>query len=145
MIGLLVIYFVMLPMLPEFMRKPGSPVIYLIGVAGTLLLFVAGAFVAAKRTGRGGSPVGWFIAHVVCGNIGFVLVAIHTTGKLDQMPALLLLNLVALMALGIWARVRAARTMADTFGTKLRGFAARDTTRRSALKLKAGWMTASTV
>ena len=28
------------------------------------------------------------------------------------------------MLLGIWARLRAARGMADTFGTKLRGFAA---------------------
>ena len=52
---------------------------------------------------------------IAAGNIGFVLVAIHTTGKFDRPPALLLLNLLALMAIGIWARVRASRAMADTF------------------------------
>ena len=42
----------------------------------------------------------------------FVLVTIHSTGKFDQTPTLLLLNLVALITLGIWARVCASRTMA---------------------------------
>jgi len=121
-VGCLALYFSLLSALPEALRQPGSPIVYLIGVAGTILLLVSVVFVLTKRTGRGGSPVVWFIAHVVCANIGFLLVAIHTTGKLDQMPALLLLNLVVLMALGIWARVRASRTMADTFGTKLKGF-----------------------
>ncbi|MGI9477722.1 MAG: hypothetical protein ACR2PI_13550 [Hyphomicrobiaceae bacterium] len=107
---------------------------YLLGVAGTILLLVAGVFVLVKRTGRGGSPVAWFIAHVICGNLGFVLVTIHSTGKLNQTPTLLLLNLVALIALGIWARVCASRTMADTFGTKLRGFAAPEPDRRAALR-----------
>ncbi|MEM7748819.1 MAG: hypothetical protein AAF346_11240 [Pseudomonadota bacterium] len=127
-------YFLSLPALPEFMRKPGSPAIYLFGAAGSALLLVAAVFVFVKRTGRGGSPVNWFIAHVICSNIGFVLVAIHTTGKLDQMPALLLLNLVALMALGIWARLHASRAMADTFGNKLRGFSAGNDQRRAELK-----------
>ncbi len=130
-VGLAVIYFLLLSVLPDFMHKPGGPVVYLFGVAGTLLLFVAAAFVLAKRTGRGGSPVGWFIAHVVCGNIGFVFVVIHTTGKLDQPPALLLLNLFLLMALGVWARVSVSRSMADTFGTKLDGFAKVDAVKRA--------------
>lgn len=130
----LVFYFALLPLLPAAMRKAGSAPVYLIGAAGALLLLVAAAFVVAKRTGRGGSPVGWFIAHVVCGNLGFLLVAIHTTGKLDRAPALLLLNLLALMGLGIWARVSASRSMADTFGTKLRGFGTPDATTRAALK-----------
>lgn len=131
---ILVAYFLVLPYLPQSMRTAGSPVVYLIGVAGTLLLLVAGLFVLAKRAGRGGSPVGWFIAHVGCGLLGFALVAVHTTGKVDRAPALLLLNLLALMALGVWARVRAARTMADTFATKLRGFAAPDAAKRAALE-----------
>ena len=122
-VGSLALYFILLPVLPEALRQPGSPVVYLLGAAGTLLLSVSVVFVLIKRTGRGGSPVVWFIGHVVCANIGLLLVAIHTTGKLNQMPALLLLNLIALMALGIWARVRASRVMADTFGTKLKGFA----------------------
>lgn len=116
------------------MAKPGSPIVYLLGVIGSLLLLVAAVFVVVKRTGRGGSPVGWFIAHIACANIGFLLVAIHTTGKLDRPPALLLLNLLLLMALGVWARVRAARTMADTFGTKLKGFTAADSSRHAELR-----------
>ncbi len=129
-IGSIVIYFMLLPLLPASMREPGSPIVYLFSVAGTLLLLVAAAFSVVKRSGHGGSPVVWFIAHVFCANLGFVLVVMHSTGKLDRPPALLLLNLAALMALGVWARVRASRSMADTFGTKLTGFAAPDGDRR---------------
>ena len=122
-VALVSIYFVLLPSLPDALQVPGSPVVYLIGVAGTLLLSVAAVFVLVKRTGRGGSPVAWFIAHVGCGTLGFVLIAVHSTGRLDGAPALLMLNLLALMVLGIWARLRVSGKMADTFGTKLRGFA----------------------
>lgn len=115
------------------LRVPGSPAVYLFGVAGTLLLLVAAVFVWVKRTGRGGSPVVWFMAHVGCGTLGFALVAVHSTGKLDRPPALLLLNLLALMILGICARVWVSRSMADTFGTKLRGFAKPDETTRTKL------------
>jgi hypothetical protein len=131
--ALLALYFLALPLMPEVLREPGSPALYLIGVVGTLLLLVSAVFVAVKRTGRGGSPVPWFIAHVGGGMVGFVLVAVHTTGKFDRPPALLLLNLLALMALGVWARVRANRSMADTFGTKLGGFKAPDPAKRGAL------------
>jgi len=130
----LLAYFMVLPWLPAALRTPGSPATYLIGAAGTLLLLVAAVFVVIKRTGRGGSPVVWFMAHVGCGMLGFALVAIHTTGKLDRPPALLVLNLLALIALGVWARVRAARSMSDTFGTKLRGFAAPTDAARAALE-----------
>lgn len=129
----LVVYFLVLPLLPAALRSPGHPAVYLLGVAGSVLLLVAGAFVVAKRTGRGGSPVLWFNAHVVGGTAGFAMVMVHGTGRLDQAPALLLLNLAALMALGLWARLRAARTMADTFGTKQRGFGAPDPNTRAAL------------
>ncbi len=122
--ALLSFYFLLLPYLPDVFQVPGSPVVYLAGVVGALLLLVAAVFVWVKRTGLGGSPVGWFVAHIGCGTLGLVFVAVHSTGRLDGAPALLLLNLLALMVLGIWARLRAARDMADTFGTKLRGFAA---------------------
>ncbi|MEZ5816485.1 MAG: hypothetical protein R3D44_05340 [Hyphomicrobiaceae bacterium] len=134
MLGFLAAYFLVLPFLPPAMRAAGHPIVYLFGVAGSLLLLVAGAFVLVKRTGRGGSPVGWFMAHVGCGTLGFALVVIHTTGKLERPPALLLLNLLALMALGVWARVWGARRMADTFGTKLKGFGPANEATRTALK-----------
>lgn len=133
MAALLALYFLALPALPESLHTPGSPAVYLIGVVGTLLLLVAAAFVLAKRLGRGGSPVVWFAAHVGCGTVGFALVAIHTTGRLDQAPALLLLNLLALLVLGVWARLWASRRMADTFGTKLRAFTVPDSTTRTEL------------
>lgn len=133
MAALLAAYFLALPLLPAALRTPGSPVVYLIGVVGTVLLLVAAAFVLAKRLGRGGSPVVWFAAHVGCGTVGFALVAVHSTGRFDQAPALLLANLLALLVLGIWARLWASRRMADTFGTKLRGFAVPDSATRTEL------------
>jgi len=52
--------------LPQAWRVPGSPELYLTGVAGVLLLFVPAAFAVAKRSGASTNPVGWFNAHVVC-------------------------------------------------------------------------------
>ncbi|MFV0295574.1 MAG: hypothetical protein ACK5JT_05585 [Hyphomicrobiaceae bacterium] len=134
-LGLVILfYFMFLPLLPAALSSAGSPPVYLMGLAGTALLLVAAVFVFVKRTGRGGSPVGWFMAHVGCGLVGFVLVAMHTTGKFDRAPALMLLNLLALLVLGIWARIAAARRMADTFGTKLRAFTAPDPAHRATLE-----------
>lgn len=119
----LVLYFAVAhPALPKAWRTPGSPELYLVGVAGAALLLVSMVFVLVKRTGRGGSPPAWFIAHVVCGTIGAVLVAIHSAGYLRRPPALLFLALLGLVALGVWARVRLARRMAATFATKQQSF-----------------------
>jgi hypothetical protein len=49
-------------------------------------------------------------------------------------PALLLANLVLLMAIGLWARVHGARRMADTFATKQHGFAAPSPDARARLR-----------
>lgn len=122
--AILVVYFGLArPLLPEAWRTPGSPQLYFVGVAGALLLLVSMAFVLVKRTGRGGSPQAWFIAHVVCSTLGAVLIAVHSGGFLRRPPALLLLAIVALVALGVWARVRGSRRMAATFATKQRAFA----------------------
>jgi hypothetical protein len=119
----LVLYFVFVqPTLPKVWRTPGSPELYLVGVTGAALLLVSMVFVLVKRTGRGGSPPAWFIAHVVCGTIGAVLIAIHSAGYLRRPPALLFLALLGLVALGVWARVRLARRMAATFATKQQSF-----------------------
>ena len=74
----LVLYFWLVrPLLPVAWRTPGSPTLYVSGVVGALLLLVSMAFVVAKRTGRGGSPQVWFIAHVVCATLGSILIAVH--------------------------------------------------------------------
>jgi len=60
-------------------------------------------------------------------------VSVHAAGRLLEPPALLLLNLLALMGLGLWARVAGARRMADTFATKQRAFAPADPALRARL------------
>jgi hypothetical protein len=114
-------------------RTPGSPVLYLTGVAGALLLLVPAAFALAKRGGRSQRPVAWFNAHVVCACLGSVLIAVHSAGHLGRPPAVLLLALVALAVLGVWARLRAARLLAATFGTKVATFSPPDAATRARL------------
>ena len=128
-----ILWFIVRSMLPETWRMPGSPVLYLSGVAGVLLLLVPVAFVIAKRGGSGANPVNWFNAHVVCSLFGMVLIAIHSGGFLRRPPALLLLALVALAALGVWARVRGSRRMAATFASKAPAFSVPDAATRERL------------
>ncbi len=130
----IVLWFVFRNALPEDWRTPGSPALYLTGVAGVLLLLVPVAFVLAKRGGRSENPVGWFNAHVVCSFAGMVLIAIHSGGFLRRPPALLLLALVVLAALGIWARVRGSRMMAATFAAKAPAFQVPDAATRERLR-----------
>jgi len=102
---------------------PGSPALYIAGLLGALLLLVSMVFVVVKRSGHGTMAPAWFIAHIVCGTLGTVLVVIHSAGFLRRPPALLFLALLALIVLGVWARVRLSARMAATFATKQRGFA----------------------
>jgi hypothetical protein len=127
----LIAYFLFLqPALPTAWRTPGSPELYLTGVAGAALLLVSMGFVLAKRTGRGGSAPAWFVAHVVAATAGAVLVAIHSAGFLRRPPALLFLALIALVVLGVWARTRGASRMAATFASKRTSFAPADPAKR---------------
>jgi len=120
--------------LPEAWRVPGSPELYLTGVAGVLLLLVPAAFAVAKRSGASRNPVGWFNAHVVCSTLGAVLIAIHSAGYLRRPPALLLLAILALAVIGVWARTRGARIMATTFASKAPAFRPPDEASRARLK-----------
>ncbi|MBX3664707.1 MAG: hypothetical protein KF834_03385 [Burkholderiales bacterium] len=130
----IVAWFSVRPLMPEAWRVPGSPELYLAGIAGVTLLLVPVAFVLAKRGGSGANPVGWFNAHVACSLAGMVLIAIHSGGFLRRPPALLLLALLALAILGIWARVRGSRHMAATFSTKAPAFRVPDHITRERLR-----------
>ena len=130
----IILWFVARGTLPEMWRTPGSPALYLTGVAGVLLLLVPVAFVLAKRGGRGANPVGWFNAHIVCSLAGMVLIAIHSGGFLRRPPALLLLAWLALAVLGVWARVRGSRRMAATFAAKAPAFQVPDAAARERLR-----------
>lgn len=130
----IVLWFAVRGALPEMWRTPGSPALYFTGVAGVLLLLVPVAFVIAKRGGYSANPVGWFNAHIVCSLAGMVLIAIHSGGFLRRPPALLLLTLVALAALGVWARVSGSRRMSATFASKAPAFNIPDTATRERLR-----------
>lgn len=116
-------WFALRPALRTSWSTPGSPELYIAGVLGALLLLVSMVFVVVKRSGHGALAPAWFIAHIVCGTLGTVLVVIHSAGFLRRPPALLFLALLALIVLGVWARVRLSGRMAATFATKQRGFA----------------------
>lgn len=127
-------WFILRAWLPEAWRVPGSPALYLTGVAGVLLLLVPAAFAIVKRGGLTREPVRWFNAHVVCASLGAVLIAIHSGGYFRRAPALLLLALAALALLGVWARVRGSRRMAATFASKAPAFAVPDARTRERLE-----------
>ncbi|MDA8109030.1 MAG: hypothetical protein M0015_10430 [Betaproteobacteria bacterium] len=127
-------WFAVSPWLPQTWRVPGSPALYLTGVAGAALLVVGAAFALAKRGGRSRDPLAWFNAHVLCASLGAVLIAIHSGGFLRRPPALLLAAIVALAALGVWARIRGARSMAATFGAKAPRFDIPDSAARARLR-----------
>lgn len=126
-------WFALRGLLPPAWRTPGSAPLYLCGVAGALLLLVPAAFAIAKRGGRSRRPIAWFNAHVVCACLGSALIAAHSAGHLGRAPALLLLALAALAVLGVWARLRAARLLAATFGSKVAAFSPPDTATRARL------------
>jgi len=127
-------WFALRPWLAPAWREPGSPVLYLTGVAGVVLLLVPAAFALAKRAGRSRDPRRWFNAHVTCSLAGAALIAVHSGGFLRRPPALLLAAIVALAALGVWARLRGARRMAETFASKTHVFAPPDAAARERLR-----------
>lgn len=131
--GAIVLWLVARPWLPEAWRTPGSPQLYFAGVAGAVLLFVPAVFALAKRGGMAERPVVWFNAHVLCSLAGVVLIAIHSGGFLRRPPALLFLALAALIALGVFARVRLSRSMSATFASKQPHFPRPDAATRARL------------
>ena len=133
-VGATAAWFALRPWLAPAWREPGSPQLYLIGVAGALLLLTPAAFALAKRGGASRDPRAWFNAHIGCSLAGAVLIAAHSGGFLRRPPALLLLAIAALAALGVWARIAGARRMAATFASKTHVFAPPDAPTRSRLK-----------
>jgi hypothetical protein len=115
-------YFTFLPDFSPVWKLPGSPRLYALGTVGSALLLVSVLFLLAKRTGKGGSPPAWFVAHVVTATVGAVLVSVHSAGRLRYAPGLLLLALLGLVALGVWARIRLSRRISATFSTKHESF-----------------------
>jgi hypothetical protein len=123
----------LLPDLPEALHSPGSPALQSLAILGAALLMVPLAYALAKRSRRTRTPAAWLSAHTLAALAGTLLVSVHAAGRLLEAPALLLLNLIALMGLGLWARVGGARRMADTFASKQHAFAPGDPALRARL------------
>ena len=133
-VGAIAAWFALRPWLAPAWRGPGTPHLSLMGAAGALLLLVPAAFALAKRAGTSRDPRAWFNAHVGCSLAGAVLIAAHSGGFLRRPPALLLAAIVALAALGVWARLAGARRMAATFASKTHVFAPPDAATRERLR-----------
>lgn len=114
------------PVLPVQWTTPGSPVLYLTGVAGSMLMLAPLAFTIAKRSGLGARPPAWFAAHVVLTCIGLVLLLVHSGLHLGRAPALLVAAGAFLVVQGAWARTRLPRRIAAVFGTRHEAFVAPD-------------------
>ena len=136
-IALLTAFFSLQSVLPASWRTPGSPPLYVLGLAGGALLLVSMGFVTVKRTGRRLGPAApriWFIAHVVAALPGMVLVAVHSAGSLTNPPALLFLTLIALTVLGVWARLRGSGSLSAVFATRHANFRGADPVLRARLE-----------
>lgn len=125
-VAAIALYFLLLPRMSEAWRTPGSPELYLMGVSGAVLLLMAAGFSIAKRGRSMASPVAWFAAHVNLACLGTFCIAVHSVGYMRRPPALLVLALLGLAALGVWARIYGAKRMAATMGTKRPAFATPD-------------------
>ncbi len=118
----LFIYFSLLHLLSSPWHMPGSSVLYIFGVVGSLFLSVSIVFLFLKRAHVSKKPVFWFNCHVVTAIIGSVLVTIHSSGKMGYAPALLLVALLGLTLLGIFARFYISKRNAEIFASKVQIF-----------------------
>jgi hypothetical protein len=109
-----------LPLLPPVWRQAGSAPLYLVGVAGALLLLLPAAFAWAKRSAV--SPRPWFLAHALAGAAGLVLVGVHAAGHWGRPPALLLLLAIALLLQGLRARTKGADKLAGLMASRPQAF-----------------------
>ena len=109
-------------LLPKGWSIPGSSELYLVGVAGSIMILVPFLFSLGKRLGFLASPPVWFVAHVLCGFGGIGLLFIHSGGSLTQSPAILLACVTFLVLQGSWARIRVSKTMSSIFGSKYQAF-----------------------
>ncbi|MDX1433690.1 MAG: hypothetical protein R3286_14700 [Gammaproteobacteria bacterium] len=123
-----------MPVLPARWTTPGSPELYLAGVAGGVLTLSPLAFTIAKRCGSSAHPPIWFAAHVVLSSLGLVLLVVHSALHLGRAPALVLGIGVFLVLQGAWARTALPRRIAGVFGTRHGAFVAADAAARRRLE-----------
>ena len=94
------------PDLPASFQAPGSVTLQAMAIVGAALLLVPLAYAVAKRSPRTRNHALWCSVHAVAALAGTLLVTLHSAGRLLEPPAMLLVILLALMVLGVWARLR---------------------------------------
>ena len=118
----LVTFFAFQHELPREWHLPGSPTLYLFGVAGTILLCVSLVFVVTKRTGAGGSPLRLVLRPCGDGHAGR-RAGHYPLGRLPPLCAgAAAPHSVIAGDPGRWARVRLSKDMAATFATREQSF-----------------------
>jgi hypothetical protein len=118
----IIVRYVMSPLLPLPWRTAGSPELYIVGVIGGFLLLVPMAFSLSKRREQTAAPRLWFIAHILSGTLGLVLVVIHSTASWSRPPALLVLLIFFLVVQGYWARTRGGDRLATIMASRPKAF-----------------------
>lgn len=118
LLGVLVAYYVTLPLVPWETVRPGSPLGQSVGILAALLLLGAAAFSPAKRwRGFLRYPPGWMDAHIVLGGLAAWLAFAHAAGRFTRAPGWILLAIVGLMLLGVYGRLVALRLHYRGFAT----------------------------
>lgn len=113
----------------------GHPLHQSLAIVGAVLLLVPVAFSLVKRSGHAYRTPAWFSGHVVASSAGAILVTAHAAaGDLLSPPGLLWLLLVALLAQGLWARIRYPRPTAALFASRIDSFAGPDPGLRESLR-----------
>lgn len=104
-------------------RAAGTPWRQGAAVAGGLLLFVPLLYSITKRTGLSARPPIWFVAHVVAGAVGLLLVCVHASaGRLLSMPGVLLALVFFLALQGTLARLFLTPRLSQRFGAQPSSF-----------------------
>ena len=105
-----------------------------IGIAAGVLLLSPVLFSLLKRSDASANPRTWFAIHVAASSLGAVLAVIHSGGRFGSPPALLLLLLAVVMALGAWIRLEQGSRFAARMGARPLAFTAPDPPRRDRLQ-----------
>lgn len=104
-------------------RAPGTPLRQSAAIIGALLLLVPFAFSIAKRSGLSASPPAWFVAHVLCGAVGTVLIFVHAAGgNFISPPGVVLIALLFIVVQGLWARAYLSDDIATLFAARISSF-----------------------
>ena len=96
--------------------RPGDPPAQFAAAVGTLLLLVPAAFSFSKRRAKRVNTPQWFVAHVICSNLGLLFISVHIAGGSITTPAILiLLALLFLVIQGTFARAFLGPKLAQLF------------------------------